>query len=87
MQLLLTSAASSNIGQGGDTTFKLNFVCRLATRSSLSSQYHELNFSSLHKGHALFVIRLDLRVSSLSRCHTLFSRQLDLCVSSLSREP
>ena len=62
-------------------------MCRLAPGSSLSSQYHELNLSSLHRGHALFVIRLDLRVSSLNRGRTLFSRQLDLCVSSLSREP
>ena len=85
MQLLLTSAAPSNIGQGGDTIIQTQIVCRLTPGSSKSSQYHELNLSSLHRSNALFVQRLDLRVSSLNWGHTLFSRQLDLCVSSLCK--
>ena len=68
MQLLLTSAANSNIGQGGDT-IKLKIVCRLA-------QWVKLIFSVSRivifaQGpcslHAQFSSQLDLCVSSLSK--------------------
>ena len=69
MQLLLTSAAHSNIGQGGDTIIQ--------TQNCVSPcAWVKLIFS---------VSRIVILAQGPCSLHAHFSRQLDLCVSSLSR--
>ena len=71
MQLLLTSAAHSNIGQGGDTIIQ--------TQNCVSPcAWVKLIFS---------VSRIVILAQGPCSLHTQFSKRLDLCVSSLSRSP
>ena len=71
MQLLLTSAAHSNIGQGGDTIIQ--------TQNCVSPcAWVKLIFS---------VSRIVILAQGPCSLHTQFSKLLDLCVSSLSRSP
>ena len=71
MQLLLTSAAPSNIGQGGDTIIQ--------TQNCVSPcAWVKLIFS---------VSRIVILAQGPCSLHTQFSKRLDLCVSSLIREP
>ena len=69
MQLLLTSAAPSNIGQGGDTIIQ--------TQNCVSPcAWVKLIFS---------VSRIVIFAQGPCSLHAQFSRQLDLCVSSLCK--
>ena len=69
MQLLLTSAAHSNIGQGGDTIIQ--------TQNCVSPcAWVKLIFS---------VSQIVILAQGPCSLHAQFSRRLDLCVSSLSR--
>ena len=71
MQLLLTSAAHSNIGQGGDTIIQ--------TQNCVSPcAWVKLIFS---------VSRIVILAQGPFSLHTQFSKRLDLCMSSLSRSP
>ena len=71
MQLLLTSAAHSNIGQGGDTIIQ--------TQNCVSPcAWVKLIFS---------VSRIVILAQGPCSLHTQFSKRLDLCMSSLSRSP
>ena len=54
MQLLLTSTAPSNIGQGGDTIIQTQKLC-VTIRMIQSFPYHEL--SSLRRDHAFFTFK------------------------------
>ena len=71
MQLLLTSAAPSNVGQGGDTIIQ--------TQNCVSPcAWVKLTFS---------VSRIVILAQGPCSLHTQFSKRLDLVVSSVSRSP
>ena len=86
MQLLLTSAAPSNIGQGGDTIIQTQKLC-VALRMG---QANLLSITNCHPCAGPCSLRPPTRFARVILelgPHAQFSRQLDLCVSSLSREP
>ena len=87
MQLLLTSAAPSNIGQGGDTIIQTqNCVSSCAWVKLIFSVSRIVIF--VQGPCSLFVQRLDLLESSFDWGHTLNFPGNSICgVSSLSREP